>query len=278
MKAFRPMNDHLSLESAFLGVNLLSREGKSQTGLTARSSRPYQRGQPFHSLALTNPSSIVFILVRSLFVLFLMERTRTKDDDGWWIPSRGHQYSLSQSNRAAHRRSSSRWHDWLLREYEPREAFLEPKRASIVMPSTDVALLVLSSRKETLWRISFSLNSFHRVDHMAFKADHTKMKAFKKRKTRSVMKRLRSIIQFLLFFFLMAIRDYKRSHQAKKKGKRMMNALSLWGDALLVDQHLTAVIRCKQLFDEARCCGPEVLPHKERKSRSEDEPSRKWCS
>ena len=29
-------DDHLSLESAFLGVNLLSREGKSQTGLTAR--------------------------------------------------------------------------------------------------------------------------------------------------------------------------------------------------------------------------------------------------
>ena len=37
------MNDHLSLEYAFLGVNLLSREGKSQTGLTARPSRPDQR-------------------------------------------------------------------------------------------------------------------------------------------------------------------------------------------------------------------------------------------
>ena len=48
-------------------------------------------------------------------------------------------------NRAILKMSAAALHDE--REYGPREAFLEPKRASIVMPSTDVALLVLSSRK-----------------------------------------------------------------------------------------------------------------------------------
>jgi len=67
-RSFSLWADHLSLDYAFLGVNLLSREGKSQTGLTAWA----LRARAFARTRSTFSKSGSYVSVTSVSFFFLM--------------------------------------------------------------------------------------------------------------------------------------------------------------------------------------------------------------